>query len=629
MTDTIDRSDTSGATPDAEVLDRLVVRFAGDSGDGMQLTGDRFTSVSASFGNDLSTLPDFPAEIRAPAGTVNGVSSFQVHISDHDITTPGDDPNVLVAMNPAALKADLHRLEVGGTLIINEDAFDERNLEKAEYDTNPLDDGTISGYRVIKVPMTSMTKDACEPLGVKPRDAERSKNFFALGLVSFMYTRPIQPTLDWIEQKFAKNEQVAAANTAAFKAGFHFGETTEQVGHRYEVRPAQLPAGEYTSITGNTALAWGLVAAGQLAKLPVLLGSYPITPASDILHELSRHKHFGIRTVQAEDEIAAAGMALGAAFAGHLGVTTTSGPGLALKSETISLATAIELPMLIIDIQRGGPSTGLPTKTEAADLNLALYGRHGEAPLPVVASYTPAQCFHAAIEAARIALKYRTPVILLSDGYLANGSEPWLIPDVDSLPDISVPFQTEFNGTDDEGEAMYLPYLRDDDTLARPWAIPGTPGLMHRVGGLEKADKTGNVNYTPANHQLMGDLRQAKLERIAADYPETEVYGDDDADICVLTWGSTYAAVHAAWQRQRRAGHKLAWIHLEHLNPLPNDLGDKLRSFPKVLVPELNRGQLCNVIRGKYLVDAKSVSKMSGLPFRTAEIEAAIEEART
>jgi 2-oxoglutarate ferredoxin oxidoreductase subunit alpha len=626
MTDTIDRSGTSDATP--EVLDRLVVRFAGDSGDGMQLTGDRFTSVSASFGNDLSTLPDFPAEIRAPAGTVNGVSSFQVHISDHDITTPGDEPNVLVAMNPAALKADLHRLERGGTLILNEDAFDERNLEKAEYTSNPLDDGTISGYRVIKVPMTSMTKEACEPLGVKPRDAERSKNFFALGLVSFMYTRPIQPTLEWIEQKFSKNEQVAAANAAAFKAGFHFGETTEQVGHRYEVRPASLPPGEYTSITGNTALAWGLVAAGQLAKLPVLLGSYPITPASDILHELSRHKHFGIRTVQAEDEIAAAGMALGAAFAGHLGVTTTSGPGISLKSETISLATAIELPMLIIDIQRGGPSTGLPTKTEAADLNMALYGRHGEAPIPVVASYTPAQCFHAAIEAVRIALKYRTPVILLSDGYLANGSEPWLLPDIGTLPDISVPFQTEFNGVDDDGNPMYRPYLRDDETLARPWAIPGTPGLMHRVGGLEKADKTGNVNYTPANHQLMGDLRQAKLERIAGDYAPTEVQGDADADICMLTWGSTYAAVHAAWQRQRRAGHRLAWIHLEHLNPLPNDLGDLLKAFPKVLVPELNRGQLCNVVRARYLVDATSVSKMSGLPFRTAEIEAAIEEAR-
>ena len=623
MTDTIDQSE------DASVLDRLVVRFSGDSGDGMQLTGDRFTSVSATFGNDLSTLPDFPAEIRAPAGTVNGVSSFQVHISDHEITTPGDEPNVLVAMNPAALKADLHRLETGGTLIINEDAFDERNLEKAHYTSNPLDDGTISGYRVIKVPMTSMTRDACEPLGVKPRDAERSKNFFALGLVSFMYTRPIKPTVEWIEARFGSNEMVAAANTAAFKAGFHFGETTEAVGHRYEVRPAQLPAGEYTSITGNTALAWGLVAAGQLAKLPITLGSYPITPASDILHELSKHKHFGIRTVQAEDEIAAVGMALGASFAGHLGITTTSGPGVALKSETISLAISIELPLLIIDIQRGGPSTGLPTKTEASDLNIALYGRHGEAPLPVVASYSPAQCFHAAIEAARIALKYRTPVILLSDGYLANGSEPWQIPDVTTLPDISVPFATEFNGTDADGNPIYLPYLRDPDTLARPWAIPGTPGLMHRVGGLEKEDKTGNVNYTPENHQLMGDLRQAKLERIAADYPETEIIGDEDAEICLLGWGSTWAAIHSSVQRQRREGKKLAWIHLEHLNPLPNDLGDKLKRFDKVLVPELNRGQLCHLVRGKYLIDAQSISKVAGLPFRTKELEAAIDAARS
>ncbi|HSH10433.1 MAG TPA: 2-oxoacid:acceptor oxidoreductase subunit alpha [Ilumatobacter sp.] len=623
MTDTIDRSE------DASVLDRLVVRFSGDSGDGMQLTGDRFTSVSATFGNDLSTLPDFPAEIRAPAGTVNGVSSFQVHISDHEITTPGDEPNVLVAMNPAALKADLHRLETGGTLIVNEDAFDARNLDKAHYTANPLEDGTTNGYRVIKVPMTSLTKQACEPLGVKQRDAERSKNFFALGLVSFMYTRPIDPTVEWIGERFGKDELVAAANIAAFKAGFHFGETTEAVGHRYEVRPAQLPAGEYTSITGNTALAWGLVAAGQLAKLPITLGSYPITPASDILHELSKHKNFGIRTVQAEDEIAAIGMALGASFAGHLGITTTSGPGVALKSETISLAISIELPMVVIDIQRGGPSTGLPTKTEASDLNMALYGRHGEAPLPVVASYSPAQCFHAAIEAARIALKYRTPVILLSDGYLANGSEPWLLPDPDSLPDISVPFTTEFNGTDADGNPIYLPYLRDPDTLARPWAIPGTPGLMHRVGGLEKEDKTGNVNYTPENHQLMGDLRQAKLDRIADDYPETEIIGDEDAEICMLGWGSTWAAIHAAVQRQRRAGHKLAWIHLEHLNPLPNDLGEKLKRFDQVLVPELNRGQLCHLVRGKYLVDAQSISKVAGLPFRTKEIEAAIEAARS
>ena len=621
MSDTIDRVDAP------EVIDRLIVRFAGDSGDGMQLTGDRFTSVSASFGNDLSTLPDFPAEIRAPAGSVNGVSSFQVQISDHDITTPGDEPNVLVAMNPAALKADLHRLERGGTLIINTDAFDERNLEKAGYDTSPLDDGTIDGYRVIRVAMTTITKEACAPLGVKPRDAERSKNFFALGLVSFMYSRPTEPTLEWINEKFGSREQVAAANAAAFTAGLHYAETTEAVGHRYEVRPARLPAGEYTSITGNTALSWGLVAAGQLAKLPVTLGSYPITPASDILHELSKHKNFGVRTVQAEDEIAAVGVALGAAFAGHLGVTTTSGPGVALKSETISLAVSIELPLLIVDIQRGGPSTGLPTKTEASDLNLAIYGRHGEAPLPVVAAHSPADCFDAAIEAVRIALKYRTPVILLSDGYLANGSEPWRLPDVEQLPDISVPFCAEPNDTDADGEPVFHPYLRDPDTLARPWAIPGTPGLMHRVGGLEKADITGNVNYTPENHARMGDLRAAKIAGIANDLDPLEINGDPDASVCVLGWGSTWAAIDAAVQRRRRHGHKVAWVHLRHLSPLPNDLGDILRRFDHVIVPELNRGQLCNIVRSTYLVDARPISKVAGLPFTTREIEEAIEEA--
>ena len=507
------------------MIDRLVVRFAGDSGDGMQLTGDRFTSVSASFGNDLSTLPDFPAEIRAPAGTVNGVSSFQVHISDHDITTPGDEPNVLVAMNPAALKADLHRLEQGGTLIVNEDAFDERNLEKAEYSVQPA--RRRHGQRL---PRDQGADDVAHQgrLRAARGQAPRRRAFQEL-LRARVSCRSCTPGRS---SRRSTGSSSGSARTSRWRPptrppsrpGMHFGETTEQVGHRYEVRPAKLPPGEYTSITGNAALAWGLVAAGQLAKLPVTLGSYPITPASDILHELSKHKHFGVRTVQAEDEIAAAGMALGAAFAGHLGVTTTSGPGVALKSETISLAMSIELPMLIIDIQRGGPSTGLPTKTEAADLNIAMFGRHGEAPLPIVASYSPAQCFEAAIEAARIALKYRTPVILLSDGYLANGSEPWRIPDVDSLPDISVPFQTEHNGVDDEGNPMYLPYLRDPDTLARPWAIPGTPGLMHRVGGLEKADKTGNVNYTPENHALMGQLRAAKIERIADDYPELEIH---------------------------------------------------------------------------------------------------------
>jgi 2-oxoglutarate ferredoxin oxidoreductase subunit alpha len=624
MTDTVERSDSAD---DDRVLDHVIVRFAGDSGDGMQLTGDRFSSVSASFGNDLSTMPDFPAEIRAPQGTVNGVSAFQVNIADHDITTPGDEPNVLVAMNPAALMADLHRLEVGGTLIVNEDAFDERNLEKAGYTENPLDNGSLANYRLLRVPMTSLTKEVCAPLGVKPRDAERSKNFFALGLVSWMFTRPIEPTKDWIGEKFSKNEKVEAANRASLLAGYNFGETTEAVGIRYEVRPAKLPDGEYTSITGNTALAWGIIAAGQLAKLPITLGSYPITPASDILHELSKHKEFGIRTVQAEDEIAAVGMALGAAFAGHLGVTTTSGPGVALKSETTSLAVSIELPLLLVDIQRGGPSTGLPTKTEASDLNIALYGRHGEAPLPVVASYSPAHCFYAAIEATRIALKYRTPVILLSDGFLANGSEPWLLPDVDSLPDISVPFTTAYNHTDADGEEEFWPYLRDETTFARPWAIPGTPDLMHRVGGLEKKDGTGNIDYTPENHELMGEQRAAKIAAVADDIPPTTISGDPDADVLVLGWGSTWAAIDSAVQRTRRAGHKVASAHIIHLNPLPPDLGEILRSYSKVIVPELNFGQLTNLIRGKYLVDAQALTKVQGLPFKSREIEAAIEEA--
>jgi 2-oxoglutarate ferredoxin oxidoreductase subunit alpha len=624
----------NGGHDEATTLHRVVVRFAGDSGDGMQLTGDRFTSVSAAYGNDLSTLPEFPAEIRAPAGTVHGVSSFQVHISDHPITTPGDEPNVLVAMNPAALRADLDRLEPGGTLIVNDDNFDERSLEKAGYlspsggTVNPLEDGSLDGYRVIRVPMTSLTKEVAAPLGVKPRDAERSKNFFALGLVSWMYTRPTEPTLDWIAKRFAANELVAGANRAAFLAGYNFGETTEAVGHRFEVRPATLPAGEYTSVTGNTALAWGIVAAGQLAKLPVTLGSYPITPASDILHELSKHKHFGVRTVQAEDEIAAAGMALGAAFAGHLGVTTTSGPGVMLKGETISLAVSVELPMIIVDIQRGGPSTGLPTKTEAADLNIALFGRSGEAPLPVVAARSPVHCFEAAIEAARIAVKYRTPVILLSDGYLANGSEPWQLPDIDDLPDIAVPFASEPNHVDADGNPEFWPYLRDTQTLARPWAIPGTPGLMHRVGGLEKEDGSGNISYTPDNHQRMVDLRAAKVAAIAADIPPVEVAGDVDADVCVLGWGSTWAAIDAAVERRRRAGDRVAHVHLMHLNPLPPNLGDVLRSFRSILVPELNLGQLARVVRAEFLVDALPVSKVQGLPFTSRELEAAIEGAQ-
>lgn len=588
----------------------------------MQLTGDRFTSASALFGNDLSTFPDFPAEIRAPAGTVNGVSSFQVHISDHDITTPGDVPDVLVAMNPAALKADLHRLNQHGLLIVNSDAFEERDLQKAGFKSNPLLDDSLAQYRVIEIPMTSLTHKATEPLGVKSRDSERSKNFFALGVISWLYSRPTEPTIKWVEDRF--KDLVRDSNLAAFRAGYNFGETSELFDHPYQVKPAPLPAGEYTNISGNVALAWGLVAAGQLAKLPIFLGSYPITPASDILHELSKHKQFGVRTVQAEDEIAAAGMALGAAFAGHIGVTTTSGPGVSLKGETLSLAVSLELPLLLVDIQRGGPSTGLPTKTEAADLNIAMYGRHAEAPLPIVAANSPGHCFDAAIEAVRIALKYRTPVILLSDGYLANGSEPWLLPDVASLPDISVPFATEPNHVAEDGTSEFWPYLRDPETLARPWAIPGTPGLMHRVGGIEKEDGTGNISYDPANHSAMVHLRAAKIAGIANDIPLATVVGDEDAELCILGWGSTWAAIDAAVQIARRQGLKVAWIHLMHLNPMPRNLGDLLRSFKHILVPELNMGQLCRIVRAEFLVDAKPVTKVQGLPFTAAELEVAI-----
>ena len=617
MTDMVNRVEP-------EHVHRVVVRFAGDSGDGMQLTGDRFTAVSASFGNDLSTMPDFPAEIRAPAGTLAGVSSFQVQISDHDITTPGDEPSVLVAMNPAALRADLKRLEVGGTLILNTDTFDERNLLKAGFVGNPLEDNSLKAYRVIQIPMTELTKKATIPLGVKARDADRSKNFFALGLISWMFTRPIDGTLEWIDKRFANNELVRTSNRAAFMAGHAFAETTELLGHAYQVAPAKLPPGEYTNINGNTALAWGLVAASQLAGLPMTLGSYPITPASDILHELSKHKNFGIRTFQAEDEIAAIGSALGAAFAGHIGVTSTSGPGVALKSETISLGISLELPLLIIDIQRGGPSTGLPTKTEAADLAMALHGRHGEAPLPVVAAYSPVHCFDAAIEAVRIALKYRTPVILLSDGYLANGSEPWRLPDISTLPDISVPFATEMNHIAADGTPEFWPYLRDPETLARPWAIPGTPGLMHRVGGIEKEDGTGNISYTPENHEKMVHLRAAKVAGIVKDIPLLEVHGDADADLLIVGWGSTWGAIGDAMRRVRASGHNVAWTHLVHLNPMPANLGDILANRRRILVPEMNSGQLCRELRARFLVDATSISKVQGVPFTAAELESAI-----
>ena len=616
---------TNGQRHPVQELEKVVIRFAGDSGDGMQLTGDRFSVSSALFGNDLATVPDYPAEIRAPAGTMAGVSAFQIHISDHDILTPGDSPNVLVAMNPAALRASIKDMAAGSTLIVNVDAFVDRNLTKAGYDGNPLTDGSLSGFTVYEVPMTSLTLEAAKPSGAKSRDAERSKNFFALGLLSWMYSRPADLTIEWIGQRFAKTPTVAEANILAFKAGYNFGETAELVGGPFEVKPTHFTPGTYTNVSGNTALAWGLVAAGQLAKLPVFLASYPITPASDILHELSKRQNFGVRTMQAEDEIAAAGAALGAAFGGHLGVTTTSGPGMDLKAETMGLAVSLELPMLVIDVQRGGPSTGLPTKAEQADLLMAMHGRHGEAPVPIVAAKTPGHCFFAAIEAARLALKYRTPVILLSDGYLANGAEPWRVPDVEDLPDISVSYATRPNHTTADGRDEFLPYLRDPETLARPWAVPGTPGLEHRVGGLEKADGTGAVSYDGTNHELMVRTRAAKIAGIAADIPPVEL--DDptgDADVLVLGWGSTYGSIVAAVERLRRRGRKVARAHLVHLNPFPADLGDVLSRYPRVLVPEMNLGQLTSMIRSQFLVDARLISKVQGQRFLYSEIEAAV-----
>jgi len=618
-------SDTAERTrSEPQELDRVIIRFAGDSGDGMQLTGDRFTSASALLGNDLVTLPEYPAEIRAPAGTVAGVSAFQVHISDHDITTPGDAPNVLVAMNPAALKSEIGKLEPGGTLIVNVDTFDERSLAKAGYTSNPLEDGSLKGYRLYEVPMTTITKTACEPLGVKPRDADRSKNLFALGLISWMYTRPEQATIDWINEKFGNKPLVRDANLAAFRAGHAFGETAELFDHPYSVRPAEQAPGVYTNISGNTAMAWGLIAASQKSGLPLFLGSYPITPASDILHELSKHKNFGVRTMQAEDEIAGIGAALGASYGGHLGCTTTSGPGIALKAETIGLAISLELPLLIIDIQRGGPSTGLPTKTEQSDLLMAMYGHHGESPLPVIAPYSPANCFDVAIEAARIAIKYRTPVIVLSDGYLANGAEPWLLPEVDSLPDISVEFATEFNHIDSDGNPEFWPYLRDPETLARPLALPGTPQLMHRIGGIEKQDGTGNISYDPENHGHMVAVRAAKVAGIAQDIPPLELRGDiDDAEILLIGWGSTWGAISGAVDRVRARGRRVAQAHLVNLNPFPPNLGEVLHKYPRVLVPEMNLGQLSKMLRAEYLVDCKTVNKVKGVPFTAGELEQA------
>ena len=609
-------------------LDRVIIRFAGDSGDGMQLTGDRFTSETASFGNDLSTLPNFPAEIRAPAGTLPGVSSFQLHFADHDILTPGDAPNVLVAMNPAALKANLADVPRGAEIIVNTDEFTKRAMAKVGYDSSPLEDGSLDGFSVHEVPLTTLTVEALKEYELGRKEAGRSKNMFALGLLSWMYHRPTEQTEAFLRKKFAKKPAVAEANVTAFRAGWNFGETTEDFAVSYEVAPAAsaFPAGTYRNISGNLALSYGLVAASQQADLPLFLGSYPITPASDVLHELSKHKNFGVRTFQAEDEIAGIGAALGAAFGGSLAVTTTSGPGVALKSETIGLAVSLELPLLILDIQRGGPSTGLPTKTEQADLLQAMYGRNGEAPVPIVAPSTPADCFTAALDAARIALTYRTPVFLLSDGYLANGSEPWRVPEVGELPDLRTQFATGPNHQLDDGTEVFWPYKRDPHTLARPWAVPGTPGLEHRIGGIEKQDGTGNISYDPANHEFMVRTRQAKVDGV--EVPELEVSDPTgEAGVLVLGWGSTYGPITAAVRRIRNGGGEIAQAHLRNLNPFPGNLGEVLRRYDRVVVPEMNLGQLSMLIRAKYLVDAQPYTQVNGMPFKAEQLATALKEA--
>jgi 2-oxoglutarate ferredoxin oxidoreductase subunit alpha len=602
-----------------EEKERVVIRFAGDSGDGMQLTGDRFTNATAVLGNDLATLPDFPAEIRAPAGTVHGVSAFQIQFSSQDILTPGDHPDVLVAMNPAALKAELGSVEKGGTVIVNEDAFTQRNLEKAGFTSDPLTDGTLDGYQLFEVPMTSITLRAVEELGLSKKEGERAKNMFALGLLSWMYGRPSDVTIDWLRRKFGDKPQVLDANVAAYKAGYNFGETTELFAHSYSVKPAPAKPGRYRNISGATALAWGLVAAGERSGLQLFYASYPITPASELLHELSRLKNFGVRTLQAEDEIAAANVALGASFAGSLGVTGTSGPGMDLKAETLGLAVMLELPMVIVDVMRAGPSTGLPTKTEQGDLLIAMFGRHGESPMPVVAAYSPSNCFDAAIEAARIAVTYRTPVILLSDTFLGNSSEPWLIPDAASLPMIAPNFASGPNaGTE------FMPYLRDEH-LARPWAIPGTPGLRHRIGGLEKENGTGDISYDGHNHEEMVHLRAAKIEKVAESIPPLEVEDPDgEAELLVLGWGSSYGTIKAAARRVRARGVKVATAHMFHLNPFPMNTGEVVKRYPKLLIPEMNLGQLAMLIRARFLVDARTLSKMQGVPIFAEELEAEI-----
>jgi len=595
-----------------EERESVVIRFAGDSGDGMQVAGMQFTTETAIAGNDLSTLPDFPAEIRAPAGTLAGVSGFQLNFSSREIFTPGDAPDVLFAMNPAALKVNLGDLKPNGILIVDKAAFNEQNLKKAEYPSNPLTDGSLSGFRLFEVDITKLTTNALHEMNLPARTVMRCRNFFALGLASWLFHRPMEPTVKWIQQRFKKSPELGDANIRALKAGWNYGETTEMFHTSYTVKAAQIAAGTYRNITGNTATALGLVAAGKRSGLPLFLGSYPITPASDILHELAALKNFGVYTFQAEDEIAGIGSALGAAFGGSLAITTTSGPGMCLKAETINLAVSVELPLVIVDVQRGGPSTGLPTKTEQADLLMALYGRNSESPVPVIAACTPADCFDAAYEAARIAVKYMTPVILLTDGYLANGAEPWLIPDPASLPGIEVEFRTDPQG--------FFPYLRDPETLARPWVRPGTPDLEHRIGGLEKEYLTGNVSYAPSNHEQMVRVRARKIAGITQDIPATAVHGPASGDLVVVGWGSTFGSIREAVNQAQKRGQAVSHVHLRHLNPLPPDLGDVLRRFTRVLVPEMNLGQLVRVLRAEYLVDAVGLNKMQGLPFKASEI---------
>ena len=605
-----------------EKIDQAVIRFAGDSGDGMQITGSQFTNTVALYGNDIATFPDFPAEIRAPAGTLPGVSGYQLHFSSSDVYTPGDAVDVLIAMNPAALKVNLADLKANGILIVNSDSFKEVDLRKAQMSSNPLEDHSLDKFRLFSVELERLTRAALEHLGLDAKSMDRCKNFFALGMCYWLYNRTMDSTVRWIEAKFKNKPLLVEANKLAMKAGYSYCEATEAFQVSYEIPPAQLSPGVYRNISGNQALALGFVTASQKSGLRLFQGSYPITPASDILHELSQYKDFGVLTFQAEDEIAAVTSAIGAAYAGALAITTTSGPGMALKTEAMGLAVAVEIPLVICDIQRGGPSTGLPTKTEQADLLQALFGRNSEAPIPVVAAATPSDCFWAALEASRIAVKYMVPVILLSDGYLANGAEPWRIPKADEIPAIPVRFATEPNGPN----GNYLPYKRDPETLARPWAVPGTPGLEHRIGGLEKQDVSGNINYEPLNHEKMVRIRAAKVEAIAQDIPEIKPVGDPAGDLLIIAWGSTHGSITAAVKAQRAEGRKIGHVHLRHLNPLPSNLGDVMSRYKKVLVPELNMGQLLWVLRAKYLVDAVGLNKIQGRPFKQAELEQKIEE---